>query len=129
MIFFFFILIFIENCLSYDAIHESVWLRTGSNPADINRFWSLLDIWYIFTREAFLCLESVRPFVSPYWLALLINLDMIELLFWFQTFMYNNKVWLTLTDRAQIPTLIDYRSGGGANLAPPLSRLLLQIET
>ena len=28
-----------ENCLQYDAIHGfSVWLRTSSNPADINRF-------------------------------------------------------------------------------------------
>ena len=34
-----FILIFVENCLQYDAIHDfSVWLRTGSYPADINRF-------------------------------------------------------------------------------------------
>ena len=31
-----------ENCLQYDAIHDFlVWLRTGSNPADINRFRSL----------------------------------------------------------------------------------------
>ena len=31
--------IIVENCLSYDAIHElSAWIRTGSNPADINRF-------------------------------------------------------------------------------------------
>ena len=34
-----FILIFMENF--YNAIHDcSVWLRTGSNPADINRFRS-----------------------------------------------------------------------------------------
>ena len=32
-----FILIFVENCLLYYAIHDfSVWLRIGSNPADIN---------------------------------------------------------------------------------------------
>ena len=36
-----FILIFTENCLQYDAIHDfSLWLRTGSNPADSNRFQS-----------------------------------------------------------------------------------------
>ncbi len=30
-----FILIFVENCLYFDAIHDSsVWLRTGSNPPD-----------------------------------------------------------------------------------------------
>ena len=33
-----FIKIFVENCLLYYAIHE--WLRTGSNPADINLFGS-----------------------------------------------------------------------------------------
>ena len=33
-----FILIFVENWIQYDTIHDlSVWLRTGSNPADINR--------------------------------------------------------------------------------------------
>ena len=36
-----YILIFVENCLSYDAIHDfSVWQRTGSNLPDINRFGS-----------------------------------------------------------------------------------------
>ena len=36
-----FILIFLENCLYYDAMHNfSVWLRTGYIPADINRFRS-----------------------------------------------------------------------------------------
>ena len=36
-----FILIFLENCLHYGAKHDfSVWLRTGSNPADINWFQS-----------------------------------------------------------------------------------------
>ena len=35
------ILIFVENCLLFDAIHDfSVWLRTGSNPVDSNRFRS-----------------------------------------------------------------------------------------
>ena len=30
-----------RNCLQYDAIHHfSVWLRSGSNPANINRFRS-----------------------------------------------------------------------------------------
>ena len=33
------ILIFVENCLEYDAIHDfSVLLKTGSNSADFNRF-------------------------------------------------------------------------------------------
>ncbi len=37
----FFVLIFVENCLYCDAIHDfSVWLRNGSNPADINRLRS-----------------------------------------------------------------------------------------
>ena len=36
-----FILIYVEHFLSFDAIHNfSVWLRTGSNPADSNRFRS-----------------------------------------------------------------------------------------
>ena len=36
-----FILIFAENCLQFDAIHDfSVSLRTGSNPADKERFRS-----------------------------------------------------------------------------------------
>ena len=34
-------LLFVENCLSYDAIHNfSVWLSTSSYPADINQFRS-----------------------------------------------------------------------------------------
>ena len=39
------ILIFVENCLQYDAIHDffSEWLRTSSNPADINRFRAILE--------------------------------------------------------------------------------------
>ena len=36
---------------------------------------------------------------------------------------------LTLTDRAPIPTLIDRGGGGGHIDHPPLSRLLLQLET
>ena len=37
-------LLFVENCLQYNAIHDfSVWLRTGSNPLAINRFESLLE--------------------------------------------------------------------------------------
>ena len=36
-----FILIFMENCLLYDALNDfSVWLRAGSYPADFNRFRS-----------------------------------------------------------------------------------------
>ncbi len=36
-----FILLIIENCLSFDAIHNfSIWLRTGSIPADSNPFRS-----------------------------------------------------------------------------------------
>ena len=36
-----FILIFMENCLYYDSIHDfSVLLRTDSNPVDINQFRS-----------------------------------------------------------------------------------------
>ena len=36
-----FVLIFLENCLLYDDTHDfSVWIRTGSNPADINKFRS-----------------------------------------------------------------------------------------
>ncbi len=34
-----FILIFVENWLSFDAINKfSVWLRTGSNPPDTGKF-------------------------------------------------------------------------------------------
>ena len=43
-----FILISVENCLKYDAIHDfSVRLRTDSNPADINRFQSHTRIFLI----------------------------------------------------------------------------------
>ena len=36
-----FISVLVKNLLQYDAIHGfSVWLRTGSDPADINRFES-----------------------------------------------------------------------------------------
>ena len=36
-----FILIFVENCLYHEAIHDYLlWLITGSNPADINRIRS-----------------------------------------------------------------------------------------
>ncbi len=36
-----FILIFVENCQKFNAIHDlSVWLRTGSNPPVSNRFLS-----------------------------------------------------------------------------------------
>ncbi len=36
-----FILIFVENCLYFDAIHDfSDWLKIGFNPADSNRFRS-----------------------------------------------------------------------------------------
>ena len=39
-----FILIFVEKCLLFDAVHDfSVWLRTGSNPVDSNRFRSHTD--------------------------------------------------------------------------------------
>ena len=36
-----FISIFVENYLYLDTIHDlSVWMRTGSNPAESNRFRS-----------------------------------------------------------------------------------------
>ncbi len=36
-----FILIFVENCVLFDDIHDfSVWLITGSNPVDSDRFRS-----------------------------------------------------------------------------------------
>ncbi len=36
-----FILIFAENCLKFDALHDfSVWLTIDFNPADSNRFQS-----------------------------------------------------------------------------------------
>ena len=35
----FFIDVYVENCMQYDAIHDfPEWLRIGSNPADNNRF-------------------------------------------------------------------------------------------
>ena len=34
-----FVLLFVENCPQYDIIQDfTVWLRTGTNPVDINRF-------------------------------------------------------------------------------------------
>ena len=42
-----------ENCLYYDAIHDfSVWLRTGSDPADINQFRSHNGKEYIFNNHS-----------------------------------------------------------------------------
>ena len=39
--FLFIIVIFIENCMKYEALHDfSVWLETGSNTADMKRFLS-----------------------------------------------------------------------------------------
>ena len=39
-----FILLFVRNCLSYNAVHDfSVWLKTRFNPADIDRFQSLTE--------------------------------------------------------------------------------------
>ena len=38
----FFMSLFVDYCLQYDAIHNlSVWLRTGYNPMDSNWFQSL----------------------------------------------------------------------------------------
>ena len=52
-----YILIFVENCLQYDAIHDfSVGLRIGSNPADINRFLAILE--YNFQNILTLCNKS-----------------------------------------------------------------------
>ena len=48
-----FYFIFVENCLYYDAIHDfSVWLRTGSNLVDINRFRKDFLVRYTKTRMA-----------------------------------------------------------------------------
>ena len=42
-----FILIFVENCLWFDSIHDfSVWLRTGSILTDSNRFRSHTGKYY-----------------------------------------------------------------------------------
>ncbi len=47
-----FILLHIENCLQYNALHDfSVWLRTDSNLADINRFRS--NTGNLLTRDQF----------------------------------------------------------------------------
>ena len=44
IIFMIFISIFVKNCLQYNVIHDfSVWPRTGSNLADINRFQATLE--------------------------------------------------------------------------------------
>ena len=44
-----FIFIFVENCLQYEAIYNFlVWLRTSSNPADINRFGSHIGKYIIY---------------------------------------------------------------------------------
>ena len=38
------VLIFVGNCLSFDAIHNfSVWLRIGSNPAIVIGFEAILE--------------------------------------------------------------------------------------
>ena len=44
-----FLLVFVENCLLYDAIHDfSVWPRTGSNPPDINPFRIYTELYFLF---------------------------------------------------------------------------------
>ena len=41
------LLVVLENCIKYDTINDfSVWLRTGFNPADINRFQSHTEKYY-----------------------------------------------------------------------------------
>ena len=52
-----FILIFVENCLLYDAIHYfSEWLKTVSNSADINPFLSYTE------KKNFLALINLSLF-------------------------------------------------------------------
>ena len=48
-----FIFIFVGKLEKYDTIHEfSVWIRTDSNPADINRFRSLENVFLIWSGSA-----------------------------------------------------------------------------
>ena len=68
-----FILIFLKNCLQFDAKHN-FWLKTGPNPADINRFCSCTG--NIFTCVAgtwdgglcFVFLGKIIIFVLKYYL-------------------------------------------------------------
>ena len=46
------ILIFVENCLWYDAINDfSVWLRTGSYPADLIGFEVILEKKFMLSKR------------------------------------------------------------------------------
>ena len=63
-----FILIFVENCLWYDAIHDlSVWLRTGSNRCHTGiKLWVrfkknyIFCLWYIYFDTIYLSLSESK---------------------------------------------------------------------
>ena len=60
-----FILIFLANCLQYDAIHDfSVWLITGSNSADINRFRSHRKLYKTLKKKSNFQLSDFEIFVD-----------------------------------------------------------------
>ena len=60
-----FILIFVENCLWYDAIHDlSVWLRTGSN-----RCHTGIKLWVRFKKKTIFFVSDIFiliQFTYPY---------------------------------------------------------------
>ena len=51
-----FILMFVENCLQYDAIHDfTVWPRTGSSSADINQIRSHTGLSIVYSNLSIVC--------------------------------------------------------------------------
>ena len=76
-----FILIFVENCLLFDAIHFSVWLRTGSNPADINQFKSYTVKVYecaLFFRTM-ICSVKFNPIIIIFCKLIVLDRGLVEI--------------------------------------------------
>ena len=67
--FFIFILLFVKNCLLSNAIHDfTVWPRTGTYPADINRFQSNTRIKFREARSEEY--EAVVDFINQHFVGL-----------------------------------------------------------
>ena len=70
-----FILIFVGNCLYYNAMHDfTVWLRTSLNPADnyviIKPYWKTF---YPCIKVSKICIAKISLAYVPIWFSYTIN--------------------------------------------------------
>ena len=64
LIFLAFILLFMRSCLQYNTMHAfSVWLGTGTNPADINRFGKIHHIFSYSSKPGFFLFPEEKKYV------------------------------------------------------------------